>query len=128
MDRLSINEAKKNNQDNYNVWYDVAREKTEMDVVEWAIKAAELGAGEILLTSIDAEGMEKGMDIELIHKVAQAVDIPVIASGGFAKSSDFVEGVNAGADAIAVAKSLHYGKETIQNIKQFAQSKGILVR
>ncbi len=121
-------QAKKNNQGNYNVWYDVAREKTEMDVVEWAINAAELGAGEILLTSIDAEGMEKGMDIELIQQVAHAVDIPVIASGGFAKSSDFVEGVKAGADAIAVAKALHYGKAAIQDIKQFAKSKGILVR
>lgn len=121
-------QAKKNNQGNYNVWYDVAREKTDMDVIEWAIKAAELGAGEILLTSIDAEGMERGMDIELIQQVAHAVDIPVIASGGFAKSSDFVEGVKAGADAIAVAKALHYGKAAIQDIKQFAQSKGILVR
>ena len=124
---LSI-QAKKNNQGNYNVWYDVARERTEMDVIEWAIKGAELGAGEIVLTSIDAEGMERGMDLELIQKVAQAVDIPVIASGGFSKASDFVEAVSAGADAIAVAKALHYGKADIQNIKQFAKSKGVIVR
>ena len=124
---LSI-QAKRNAEGKYEVWYDVAREKTEMDVVEWAIKASELGAGEIVLTSIDAEGMERGMDTTLIEQVSNAVNIPVIASGGFSKPQDFVDGVKAGADAIAVAKSLHYGRTNVQQIKQYAKDHQIIVR
>jgi cyclase len=104
---LSI-QAKKNVHGKYEVWYDVARERTEMDVTEWAIKGETLGAGEILLTSVDAEGMEKGMDLELIRQVSAAVSIPVIASGGLSNSRDFIEAVESGADAVAVAKALHY--------------------
>ncbi|MEN9345752.1 MAG: imidazole glycerol phosphate synthase subunit HisF [Bacteroidota bacterium] len=124
---LSI-QAKRNAKGNYEVWYDVAREKTEIDVVEWAVKAAQLGAGEILLTSIDAEGMERGMDTDLIEQVSKAVNIPVIASGGFSKPQDFVDAANSGADAIAVAKSLHYGKTNVQQIKQYAKDHQIIVR
>ncbi len=124
---LSI-QAKRNASGNYEVWYDVAREKTDMDVIEWAKRGEELGAGEILLTSIDAEGMERGMDIELITKVSEAVSIPVIASGGFAKSGDFVTAVEHGADAIAVAKAFHYGKANIAQVKKEAADKGINVR
>ena len=124
---LSI-QAKRNDKGNYEVWYDVAREKTEIDVVEWAVKAAQLGAGEILLTSIDAEGMERGMDTNLIEQVSKAVNIPVIASGGFSKPQDFVDAANLGADAIAVAKSLHYGKTNVQQIKQYAKDHQIIVR
>jgi len=124
---LSI-QAKRNAKGNYEVWYDVAREKTEIDVVEWAVNAAQLGAGEILLTSIDAEGMERGMDTDLIEQVSKAVNIPVIASGGFSKPQDFVDAANAGADAIAVAKSLHYGKTNVQQIKQYAKDHQIIVR
>lgn len=124
---LSI-QAKRNDKGNYEVWYDVAREKTEIDVVEWAVKAAQLGAGEILLTSIDAEGMERGMDTDLIEQVSKAVNIPVIASGGFSKPQDFVDAAIAGADAIAVAKSLHYGKTNVQQIKQYAKDHQIIVR
>jgi cyclase len=124
---LSI-QAKLNAEGKYEVWYDVAREKTEMDVIEWAVKASQLGAGEIVLTSIDAEGMERGMDTTLIEQVSKAVNIPVIASGGFSKPQDFVDGVKAGADAIAVAKSLHYSRTNIQQIKQFAKDQQIIVR
>ncbi len=124
---LSI-QAKKNENGGFSVWYDVAREKTEIDVIEWAQKREELGAGEILLTSIDHEGLEKGMDTELIQKVSSAVRIPVIASGGFGKPSDFSDAIHSGADAVAIAKSLHYKKTGIQEIKKFARESGILVR
>jgi cyclase len=124
---LSI-QAKKNSNGSYSVWYDVAREKTEIDVVEWAQKGEELGAGEILLTSIDHEGLEKGMDKELIEMVSKAVSIPVIASGGFGKPVDFVETIQSGADAVAIAKSLHYDRTTVKDIKQAAKSAGIRVR
>jgi imidazole glycerol-phosphate synthase subunit HisF len=124
---LSI-QAKKNKNGKYEVWYDVAREKTEMDVVEWAKRGEELGAGEILLTSVDAEGMEKGMDLDLITQVSSAVSIPVIASGGFSKSDDFIQSVGAGADAVAVAKALHYGHINVGQIKDEAAEKGVNVR
>ena len=124
---LSI-QAKKNVEGRYEVWYDVARERTEMNVIEWAVKGEELGAGEILLTSVDAEGMEKGMDLELISRVSEAVSIPVIASGGLARPEDFVKAVASGADAVAVAKALHYGKVNIEDIKNKAAENGISTR
>lgn len=124
---LSI-QAKKNKDNSYSVWYDVAREKTEIDVVEWAQRGEELGAGEILLTCIDHEGLEKGMDTELIQRVSKAVSIPVIVSGGYGKPNDFVDAINSGADAVAIAKSLHYDRTTISDIKNEANKAGIKVR
>lgn len=124
---LSI-QAKKTKEGKYQVWYDVAREKTEMDVVEWAIKGESLGAGEILLTSIDKEGLEKGMDNELITKVSQHVSIPVIASGGLGKPAHFTEAINSGADAVAVAKALHYDKIKVGDIKEEAKRSHINIR
>jgi cyclase len=113
---LSI-QAKKDLNGNYKVWFDVAREKTEIDVIEWAQKGESLGAGEILLTDIDAEGTEKGMNLELIELVSKVVSIPVIASGGIGKASDALSAFDTGADAVAIAKALHYGKLTIDGIK-----------
>lgn len=124
---LSI-QAKKNQSGSYSVWYDVAREKTEIDVIEWAQKGEELGAGEILLTCIDHEGLERGMNTELISMVSKAVNIPVIASGGLGKSGHFVDAIESGADAVAIAKALHYDKLNIQDIKSEARSKNIKVR
>jgi cyclase len=124
---LSI-QAKKNQSGTFSVWYDVAREKTEIDVVEWAQRGEELGAGEILLTSIDHEGLERGMDSELIKLVSKAVNIPVIASGGLGKSSHFVEAIHSGADAVAIAKALHYNKVNIEDIKLEARNNNIKVR
>jgi cyclase len=124
---LSI-QAKKNANGSYSVWYDVAREKTEIDVIEWAQRGEELGAGEILLTSIDHEGLEKGMDTQLIEMVSKAVSIPVIASGGFGKPSDFNAAILSGADAVAIAKTLHYDRTTVSDIKSAAKNAGIKVR
>lgn len=124
---LSI-QAKKNQSGSYSVWYDVAREKTEIDVIEWAQKGEELGAGEILLTCIDHEGLERGMNTELISMVSKAVNIPVIASGGLGKLGHFVDAIESGADAVAIAKALHYDKLNIQDIKNEARSKNIKVR
>lgn len=124
---LSI-QAKKNQNGSFSVWYDVAREKTEIDVIEWAQKGEELGAGEILLTSIDHEGLERGMDTELIAMVSKFVKIPVIASGGLGNANHFVEAVESGADAVAIAKALHYEKTNIQDIKTVARNNKIKVR
>lgn len=110
------------------VAYDSAREYTEMEVVEWATKAVDLGAGEILLTSVDQEGTQKGFDNKLIQAVSSLVNVPVIACGGFGKTSHFTDAIEAGADAVALAHALHYNKISVANIKEEAKLKQIPVR
>jgi imidazole glycerol-phosphate synthase subunit HisF len=108
--------------------YDSAREYTDMEVVEWAQRAVELGAGEILLTSVDKEGTQKGFDTALITHVTNAVNVPVIACGGFGKAGDFTQAVTAGADAVAIAHALHYKKIHVADIKHEATQNNIQVR
>ncbi|MCL2210269.1 MAG: imidazole glycerol phosphate synthase subunit HisF [Treponema sp.] len=125
------------------------RTDTGIDAIEWAVRAAELGAGEILLNSIDADGTGAGYDLELNRRILNAVPVPVIASGG-AGTLDQIAGVllstansempnssadkapcadaAPGADAALVASLLHFGKTTIQEIKKHAQNKGVCVR
>lgn len=125
---LSI-EAKKQSDDFWEVYTDSGREKTGINVVDWAIEGVAKGAGEILLTSIDAEGTRKGFDIELIQKVTQAVNIPVIASGGMGCVEHLRDAVQqGGADAIAMADILHYERSTIPLIREDANQAGINVR
>ncbi|MBU6234703.1 MAG: imidazole glycerol phosphate synthase cyclase subunit [Alphaproteobacteria bacterium] len=114
---LSI-EAKSKTSGGWEAMTDNGREHTGLDVVEWAKEAVSLGAGEILLTSIDQEGTQKGFNVDLVRAVAKAVPVPVIASGGMgtlAHASDVVE--KGAADAIAVAHMLHYNKTTIGAVK-----------
>jgi cyclase len=87
---------------------DNGREKTGLDVVEWAVRAAELGAGEILVTSIEREGTGRGYDVELTRQIADAVDMPVITCGGAGSPAHILEAVEAGASAVALASVLHY--------------------
>jgi imidazole glycerol-phosphate synthase subunit HisF len=102
-------EAKKQANGAYEAYTDNGREKTGVNVFEWAVRAAELGAGEIFLTSVDCEGTGKGFDLELTRRVAQSVPIPVIACGGAGKISDVYEVVSQGqADAVSLASMLHY--------------------
>jgi cyclase len=114
------------------------RKDTGIDAVEWALRAVELGAGEILLNSIDADGTGGGYDLPLTQAVLEAVPVPVIASGGAGDLDQIVgvllPGAGAGpggfegADAALVASMLHFGKTTIREIKEYAQSKGVCVR
>lgn len=100
---------------------DNGREHTHKDVVAWAQEVVSLGAGEILLTSIEQEGTCKGFDIDLINAVATSVSVPVIASGGMGSLNDFNAAVEKGhADAVAVAHMLHYNKTTVAGIKAHA--------
>lgn len=93
----------------YEVWVDYGREPSGVDAIEWAKKVEDLGAGEILLTSINRDGMGNGFDIELINKISTMVSIPVIACGGAGNSSDFTKAVKEGAaDAVAAASIFHY--------------------
>ena len=102
-------EAIKKPDGTYEAYIDYGRESTGKDAFEWALTAAELGAGELLVTSIDREGTGKGYDLELTKKISEAVTIPVIASGGAGKVSDIIEVIEKGsADAVSLASLLHY--------------------
>ena len=114
-------------------WFEVhiygGRKPTGLDAVKWAIKGAELGAGEILLTSMDRDGTENGYDIELTKSIAENVNIPVIASGGAGKPEHFLEVLTLGkADAALAASVFHYSKYPIPVIKQFLYERGVPVR
>lgn len=107
-------EAKKNGTSSWEVYTNNGREKTGIDVVNWSKKVADLGAGEILLTSVDKEGTRKGFDIELVSQVSRSVPIPVIASGGMGKLEDLTKVIQEGkADAVAIADMLHYKRTDI---------------
>jgi len=105
------------------------RTPTGIDVVDWAREVAALGAGEILLTSMDRDGAKKGFDLKLTRAVTDAVDIPVIASGGVGRLEHLVEGIQAGgADAVLAASVFHYGEYTIAQAKAAMRAAGIEVR
>ena len=105
------------------------RKGTGIDVLEWTRKAESLGAGEILLTSMDMDGTKEGYDIELTRAVSDSVDIPVIASGGAGDLEDLYEGFAEGrADAILAASIFHYGEYTIGQVKEYLKSRGVMVR
>jgi len=104
------------------------RRGTGIDAVEWAVRAAELGAGEILLNSMDADGTKDGYDLEMLRAVRARVDIPVIASGGAGKRDDFAPAVEAGADAVLAASVFHFGDLRIGEVKEALRDAGRQVR
>jgi imidazole glycerol-phosphate synthase subunit HisF len=104
------------------------RRGTGIDAVQWAARGAELGAGEILLNSMDADGTKDGFDIELIEAVREAVSIPVIASGGAGAAADFPPAVAAGADAVLAASVFHFGEVSIGEVKDALREAGHPVR
>jgi imidazole glycerol-phosphate synthase subunit HisF len=113
----------------WDVFVNGGRINTGLDAVDWAIRAEELGAGEILLTSMDRDGTKDGFDIPLTRAVTRAVNIPVIASGGAGKLDDFPEIViEADADAVLAASVFHYGTFTVRQVKKAMASAGVPVR
>jgi len=105
------------------------RKATGLDAVEWAKKMQRLGAGEILLTSMDQDGQKKGFDLALTRAVTDALEIPVIASGGVGNLQHLADGVKiGGADAVLAASIFHFGEYTVQQAKQFMAQQGIEVR
>jgi cyclase len=105
------------------------RQATGLDVLDWAEQVESLGAGEILLTSMDRDGTKSGFDLELTRAVSSAVGIPVIASGGVGELNHLVEGVTEGrADAVLAASIFHFGQHTIQEAKHYMNNRGVCVR
>ena len=104
------------------------RSGTGMDAVDWARRAADLGAGEILLNSMDADGTRDGFDLELIRLVRAAVHVPLIASGGAGAVGDFAPAVSAGADAVLAASVFHFGELTVGAVKDALRADGVEVR
>ncbi len=104
------------------------RTPTGRDVVEWAREGVERGAGEILLTSMDRDGTNAGYDVELTRAVADAVEVPVIASGGAGELDHLVEALKAGADAVLCASIFHYGHHTVAEVKAHLAAAGVPVR
>jgi len=127
-------DAKAQNIDNkpaqkWTVYINGGRTQTGLDAVEWSVKAAELGAGEILLTSMDYDGTKDGYDIGLTQAITQAVSIPVIASGGAGSLEHFYEVfAKSGADAALAASIFHYGQYSIRQVKEYLKEKGVAVR
>jgi len=105
------------------------RKSTGIDAIEWAIKMADYGAGEILLTSMDGDGTKAGYDLKLTKAVSDATLIPVIASGGVGNLEHLVEGVKlGGADAVLAASIFHFGEYTVQQAKQAMRDAGVEIR
>ena len=125
---LSI-EAKQVGPERWEVYTDNGREHTGLDVIEWVKRGVAMGAGEVLLTSVDREGTRRGFDIGLVRAVTQEVSVPVIASGGMGQQEDMVDVVLQGeADAVAMADILHYGRASVGDVRRVAQAAGIEVR
>jgi cyclase len=113
----------------WEIYVSSGQEPTTIDAVEWAERVVELGAGEILLTSMDADGHRAGYDIELTRTISEAVTVPVIASGGAGTLSDLYHVLTEGkADAVLAASIFHYGTYSIGRTKQFLAERGIPVR
>ncbi len=122
-------DAKMVSKNRWDVFINGGRTDTGMSAITWAKKAVKLGAGEILLTCIDTDGMKQGFNVELTKRVSKAVTVPVIASGGAGKLEDFVEIFNkGGADAALAASLFHFGELTIKEVKDYLQKNNILVR
>jgi cyclase len=122
-------DAKRTGDNKWEVFTHGGRKQTGLDAIEWARKMQELGAGEILLTSMDRDGTKSGFDLALTRSVSDAVTIPVIASGGVGGLQDLADGIKVGkADAVLAASIFHYGQHTVQEAKRFMAEQSIPVR
>ena len=122
-------DAKRNEEGRWDVYLNGGRVKTDLDAIEWIQKAERLGAGEVLLTSMDRDGTKEGYDLELTRAAAEAVNIPVIASGGAGKMSHFYDVLTEGkADAALAASLFHFGIINMRDLKSYLAERGIAVR
>lgn len=121
-------EAKRVGVGRWEAYTDNGRERTGKDVIDWVREAVDRGVGEVLLTSVDQEGTRKGFDLPLLQQVCAAVNVPVIASGGFGKSADVAQACAQGVSGVAVADALHWKRMTLADIKAGAVAAGLDVR
>jgi cyclase len=122
-------DAKQTSPGKWEVFTHGGRKNVGLDAIDWARKVASLGAGEILLTSMDRDGTKNGFDLQLTRAVSEAVSIPVIASGGVGNLQHLADGVTEGkADAVLAASIFHYGEYTVRQAKEFMRERGIEVR
>lgn len=121
-------EAIKQNDGRWKAFTDNGRGHTGLDARDWALRAVELGAGELLLTSVDREGTRQGFDLDLISSIASQVEVPVVVHGGAGTVEHVVQVARLGVDGVALASVLHYGKLTIAQIKQGLTEAGVEVR
>ncbi len=122
-------DAKRNIRNSWTVYRDGGRTPTERDAIAWAREACDLGAGEILLTSMDRDGTREGYDIELTRRIAESVPVPVIASGGVGSMEHLYEGLTAGkADAVLAASIFHFREISIREVKEYLARRGTAVR
>jgi len=125
---LAIDAKRRADDDGWEVFVAGGRTPTGLDAVEWAREGTARGAGEILLTSMDRDGTEDGYDLELTSAVAEAVGVPVIASGGAGELHHLVEALQAGADAVLCASIFHYGRFRVREAKEALAAAGVAVR
>ena len=126
---VAIDAKRREDGSGWSVYKNGGRVDMGLDAVEWAVKAERLGAGEILLTSMDADGTKAGYDLELTKAVAESVSIPVIASGGAGKPEHFYEALaDAKAEAVLAASLFHYKELEIRQVKEYLRERGISVR
>lgn len=126
---VAIDARKRTDGSGWNVYKNGGRIDTGLDAIEWAIKADKMGAGEILLTSMDCDGTKNGYDIELTRRISENVSVPVIASGGAGTKEHFYEALTEGkADAALAASLFHYKELEIMDLKKYLADKGVSVR
>jgi imidazole glycerol-phosphate synthase subunit HisF len=122
-------DAKKVAPDRWEVFSHGGRKATGLDAIEWAIRAVKLGAGEIVLNSIDADGTKAGYDLTITRRISESVGVPVVASGGAGNLQHMADVLNEGkADAVLAASIFHFGTYTVNDVKQFLHGRGIPVR
>jgi cyclase len=122
-------DAKRVGRGRWTVYVRGGRDDAGLDAVEWAVRGEELGAGEILLTSMDTDGVQQGFDLELTRTIARATRIPIIASGGAGRPEHFLQVLTEGeADAALAASIFHYGKYTVGDLKEYLARHGVPVR
>ncbi len=125
---VAIDAKRREDGSGWNIYKNGGRVDMGIDAIEWAAKAEKMGAGEILLTSMDCDGTKNGYDTELTKIVADTVKIPVIASGGAGKLEHFYDAIEAGAEAVLAASLFHYKELEIREVKEYLHSRGVSVR
>ena len=124
---LAVDAKKRADNTGWNVYVEGGRKDTGIDCMEWILKGVSLGAGEILLTSMDADGTKDGFDLELYKAVSKIVNVPVIASGGCGKLEDFKSALEV-SDAALAASIFHYEESSVLNVKKYLKEEGVAVR